>query len=358
MTSTQPSSAAFAGSTGLVVGRFSGSAREWDAFAVRAEDSTFCHAYGWQDVMTDVLGHQSVYLAARDSSGTVRGILPLVRVRSRLFGHYLVSLPFLNYGGPVGDREAQRAVTVAAREEAVRSGADLLELRARHEVDSELTRRDRKVTVLLPLPASADELFAKQFTAKLRSQIRKPQKEGLQFRVGGAELVASFYDVFAEHMRDLGTPVLPRALFESLPRHLGAHVVFGVVLDGDRPVAVGCGFVWRDEFEITWASALRSYAKQAPNMLLYWGLMEHAIGLGMKTFNFGRCTPDSGTHKFKLQWGGAHTVALPWLQWSKDARDATPSPDARGYKLAVQAWQKLPLSLTKLIGPFLARRIP
>jgi serine/alanine adding enzyme len=358
VTSTRPASASFTATAAFVVERFSGSQSEWDAFAARSEDATFCHLYGWRDVMAGVLGHESLFLGARDSSGALRGILPLVRVRSRLFGHYLVSLPFLNYGGPIGDREAQRALSQFARDEAARSRADLLELRARHVVEAELTRRDRKVTVLLPLRATSDELFSKQFSAKLRSQIRKPQKEGLQFRVGGAELVKSFYAVFAEHMRDLGTPALPRALFEALPRHLGDHVVFGVVLDGDRPVAVGCGFVWRDEFEITWASALRSHAKQAPNMLLYWGLMEHAIGLGLKTFNFGRCTPDSGTHKFKLQWGGAHTVPLPWLQWSKDARESTPTPDSGAYKLAVQAWQKLPLSVTNLIGPALARRIP
>ena len=358
MTSAHPATASLIGGASFVVERFDGSAHEWNAFASRAEDSTFCHLYGWRDVMGEVLGHESIYLGARDSSGTLRGVLPLVRVRSLVFGHYLVSLPFLNYGGPLGDRDAQRALAMSAREEAMRSGADLLELRTRHEVESTLTRRDRKVTVLLPLPATVDELFSKQFSAKLRSQIRKPQKEGLRFRVGGAELVNAFYGVFAEHMRDLGTPVLPRALFSSLPKYLGEHVVFGVVLDGEKAVAVGCGFVWRDEFEITWASALRSYAKQAPNMLLYWGLMEHAIGRGLKAFNFGRCTPDSGTHKFKMQWGGAHTVPLPWLQWSSDAREATPTPDSGAYKRAVQVWQKLPLQVTNLIGPFLARRIP
>ena len=357
MTSTRIAGPEFTGATSLVVERYTGSANEWDEFVAGCSDATFCHLHGWRDVMADVLGHEAIYLSARDSSGKLQGVLPLVRVRSFLFGHYLVSLPFLNYGGPIGAAEAQRALAKAACDEARDSGADLLELRARHDVPSDLTRRDRKVTVLLPLPSSADELFSKTFSAKLRSQIRKPQKEGLRFQVGGTELVQGFYSVFSEHMRDLGTPVLPRSLFESLPQCLGDHVVYGVVLDGERPVAVGCGFVWRDEFEITWASALRAYAKQAPNMLLYWGLMEHAIDRGLKTFNFGRCTPDSGTHKFKLQWG-AHTVPLPWLQWSKNARDATPTPDSGAYKRAVQVWQKLPLAVTNLVGPPLARRIP
>jgi FemAB-related protein (PEP-CTERM system-associated) len=224
-------------------------------------------------------------------------------------------------------------------------------------VQSELTRRDRKVTVLLPLPATADELFKKQFSAKLRSQIRKPQKEGLRFVTGGTELVAAFYDVFARHMRDLGTPVLPRALFESLPRLFAERVVFAVVFDGDVAAAVGCGFVYGEELEITWASALRSHARKSPNMLLYWGLMEHAISRGLRTFNFGRCTVDSGTHKFKLQWG-SETVPLPWLQWSSRAHDATPNPDAGGYQLAARVWQRLPLGLTNRVGPILARRIP
>src|SRR5207247_15197 len=118
-------------------------------------------------------------------------------------------------------------------------------------------------------------------------------------------------------------PVLPRAFFERLATTFGGLVVFGAVYRGAQPIAAGCGFAWRDEFEMTWASSLREHNRSAPNMLLYWSFMEQMIARGMRVFDFGRCTAGSGTHRFKQQWGGAD-VPLPWLQWSSRNTAATP----------------------------------
>jgi len=181
----------------------------WDRFATQAEDSTFCHLAAWRDIMTDVLGAEPLYRVAVDEEGSWRGILPLVRVRSRLFGHYLVSMPFLNYGGPLGTPAAQTALAEHAAHEGRSTGADLVELRARHGVECGLSVSDRKITVLLDLPESAETLWRDDFSGKLRSQIRRPQKEGMEARFGTDQWEA-FYEVFARHMRDLGTPVLPR----------------------------------------------------------------------------------------------------------------------------------------------------
>jgi serine/alanine adding enzyme len=135
-------------------------------------------------------------------------------------------------------------------------------------------------------------------------------------------------------------------------------VVFGAVYRGSDAVAAGCGFVWGDELEITWAAALREHSRVAPNMLLYWKFMEWSVGRGVRTFNFGRCTPGAGTHRFKRQWGG-EDVPLPWLQWSKRGMDATPNPDGgRLYRVATEAWKRIPLPVAARLGPPLARRLP
>ncbi|HEX2189851.1 MAG TPA: FemAB family XrtA/PEP-CTERM system-associated protein [Longimicrobiaceae bacterium] len=328
----------------------------WDRWVAGAEGSTFCHLAGWREVMGDVLGHRCSYLAAVEEDGSWSGVLPLVRVRSRLFGHYLLSMPFLNDGGPLGTPGARRALAGRAVDEARRLGVDLLELRVRQPLRGELAESQRKVTVLLPLPPTAEELWEKGFRAKLRSQVRRPQKEGLTTRFGAGE-AAAFYEVFARNMRDLGTPVLPRAWFERIARVFPEQAVFGVVYSGDTPVAAGCGFLWGGEFEMTWASSLREFNSVSPNMLLYWSFMEHVIGRGARVFNFGRCTPGAGTHRFKLQWGG-HDVPLPWAQWSASGVAATPSPDRPVFRLATAAWQRIPVPVANLVGPTLARRLP
>ncbi len=338
---------------------FDGDSARWDAALAECEHVTFCHLSGWREIMTDVLGHETMYSVAVDEGGEWCGLLPLVRVRSRLLGDYLLSMPFLNYGGPVGSEAARSLLASHAVETARALDPDLLELRNRERLappPAPLRLSERKVTVLLPLPDLADTLWKDGFKGKLRSQIRRPQKEGMETEFGPGQL-EPFYEVFARNMRDLGTPVLPKAFFERIAAAFPNEVVFGVVRSGTTPVAAGCGFLYGGEFEMTWASSMREFNRQAPNMLLYWSFMERMIEQGVGVFNFGRCTPGGGTHRFKLQWGG-DDVPLPWSQWSPSGVEATPSPDRPLFRLATAAWQRLPLPVANRVGPLFARRLP
>src|SRR6266480_3158597 len=266
----------------------------WDGFVAGAAGSTFCHLAGWRDILSDVLRAECLYRVAIDAGGARRGVLPLVRVKSRVFGHFLVSVPFLNDGGPLGSGDARTA------------------------------------------------LFG-EFSSKLRNQIRRPIKEGLTARFG-LDQQEAFYGVFARTMRDLGTPVLPRALFERIAATFPELVVFGAVYRGEEPLAAGCGFVWRDEFEMTWAGSLRESRRLSANMLLYWSFMEQMIARGVRLFNFGRCTPGGGTHHFKRQWGGAD-VPLPWCQCSSGGVKAPPSPGDSAFSWGPRLWRRLPLAV-------------
>lgn len=329
---------------------------QWDRLVGSAGHSTFCHLFGWKQIMTDVLGHDCLYLAAVDEAGVWRGILPLVRVRS-ILGHFLISLPFLNDGGPIGERGAQQSLVEYAVAEAMRSGATLLELRAREELPGPAVPSYRRLSVQLPLPSSIEVLWQHTIRAKLRSQIRRPIKDGMTFRDGVNEL-DSFYQVFSRNMRDLGTPVLPRSFFERASSAFGSAVVFATVYDSSGvPVAAACCLLWREELEVTWASSLREFNHQSPNMLLYFRLMEEAVERGVRVFNFGRCSPGGSTHRFKQQWGG-RDVPLPWPSWSRDASVGVPSADRPLYRLAVEAWRHLPLAVANRVGPRLARLLP
>ena len=328
---------------------------EWDGLVERADGSTFCHLAGWGEILTDVLGHEWVPLSVRAPDGQLSGVLPLVRLRSRLLGDRLVSMPFLNYGGPVGAADARRRLVRAAVAEAHRSDAAWLEIRAREAIDCGLSPGRSKVTVLLELPVDLETLW-QEFRSTVRNRIRRARKEGMEVRVG-ADQLEPFYDVFARNMRDLGTPVLPRVFFERVASRFAGLVDFTAIWWRDRPVAGSCGFVWRDEFEITWVSSLREHNVRAPNMLLYWSLMERMSRRGVRLFNFGRCTPGGGTHRFKRNWGGAD-VPLQWKQWAGRAGAGSASYDAPGYRAAAAVWRRLPVPVTRRLGPLLARQLP
>ncbi len=332
-------------------------AAAWDAFVAATPGSSFCHLSAWRDVFRDSLGLESSYLRARRPDGTLAGVLPLVRIRSRLFGHSLVSVPYLNEGGPLGAPAVQRHLLERTAAQARQTRAGLLELRARHPLPAApgLGAARRKITVLLDLPATAEELFNKRFSTKLRTKIRRAQKEGLEVRFG-PELEGAFYHVLARKLRDLGTPVHPRAFFAAITRHFPERVQFSAAFSGKTVVAAGCGFFWQGEYEITWSGALREYMRLNANMTLYWALMEEAIRRGATVFNFGRCTPGGGTHEFKRQWG-SRDVELPWRQWP-DGGAGAPSGEGAGMRLATDAWKRLPIGVANRLGPVLARRIP
>ena len=339
----------------LTVAPFAGTAAEWDAFVRAQHGWTHFHLAGWRAVIERAFGHPCPYLAARTADGRLAGVLPLVRVKSVLFGHYLMSMPFLNYGGPLGSDAAVRALAGAAADDARARRAKLLEMRSAVPLPLDLPVSHRKVTVILELAPDPDVVW-KRFDSKLRSQVRRPQKDGYTVRAG-LDQVEAFYHVFARHMRDLGTPVLPRALFDEIAREFGDSARLVVAYLDAEPVAAGLGFQWGDEFEITWASSLLAHKRSAPNMLVYWELIRACAEAGVTRFNFGRCTPGSGTHRFKLQWGG-HETPLHWYQWAATPEVKTPSPDDAAYAWGPRAWKKLPLAVANALGPRIVKYIP
>ncbi len=307
------------------------------------------------------MGHDAPYFAAFDTaSQKIVGVLPLVRVKSALFGHYLISLPFVNYGGPIGSTAAVGALLTHARNVATAEGAGTLGLRSRYNLgDVPLYHvSHRKITVLLDSSGGSDALW-RRLPSKVRSQVRRPEKDMVHVRIG-PEQADAFYTVFSRHMRDLGTPVMPWRFFEVARQQFSDSVTFAVAYHEGRPVACGAGFAWgRDaerEFEITWASSLREYNRMSPNMLVYWALMKHVADAGVGTFNFGRCTPGGNTHRFKTQWGTTDQP-LWWYQYSPTGAEP-PSGDSAATRIAANTWKRVPLALANILGPRLSRLIP
>jgi serine/alanine adding enzyme len=339
----------------LRVEPYTGASEAWDEFAAAQPGCTHAHLHAWSRVVRRVYGHACPFLGARAPGGELRAVLPLVDVRSALLGRSLVSMPYLSRGGPLGEPEAVRAVVAHARRLAADARARLLELRSGRPLDAELDRVDAKVTCALPLAGGAETVWAR-FPSKLRSQVRRPGKAGASVRFG-ADQLGPFHTVFARSMRDLGTPTHPRAFFHAVRAEMGESVWFGCVYLDGRPAAAGCALRHGGTVELVWAGAVREASAAAPNMLLYWSFIRRAAEEGAEVFDFGRCTPGGGTHRFKRQWG-AVDVPLPWYRLGRGAADAGAMEGRGAMALASRLWKRLPLPVATWLGPGIRGGIP
>jgi serine/alanine adding enzyme len=334
------------------------SASQWDAFVDATSAATIYHRRVWRDIIESVFGHETHYLAARAPSGTISGILPLIRLRSFLFGDFLVGLPYFNYGGVVARSCAARdALLEAAIGLARERNCGHVELRQREPLPPSWPARVDKVAMVLTLPESPEELW-KSLPSKVRTDARRPARRGISCEFGGYELLPEFYAVFSENMRDLGTPVYPVTFFKAILKALPENASLVVARHGSRTVAAALLLQYAGGMEIPWASSLRSFNKLGANMFMYGRVLEHAIVSGCRSFDFGRSTIDSGTYLFKKQWG-ARPRQLYWNYWLRDGGELPQlRPDNPRFRAAVAVWRRLPLALANRLGPRLIKYLP
>lgn len=334
-----------------------GAQAAWDAYVESHPRASPYHRYQWRGVVATSFKHESFYLVARDQHGHIRGLLPLIRLRSRLFGDFAISMPFFNYGGPLADNaDITELLLESAAKIAATHKLQHLEVRAT-QVLNNWPRRTDKVSMIRRLPASGDQLD-EEIGAKVRAQIKRARQESVQIQIGNLDLLDDFYQVFAINMRDLGTPVYGKCFFRNtlatFPQQ--AHIV--VVRLNKKPVAAAFLLGYRDMMEIPWASTLRSVNALNINMLLYREVLGFCIEKGYSFFDFGRSTAESGTFRFKKQWG-AEALQHHWHYWLPGGGELPAlKPDSPKFRLLVALWKQLPVWISKLIGPPIVKNLP
>ena len=331
-------------------------AADWDAYVRNSLHASHYHQYEWRSFFTDLCRKQTIYLAAYQGDSVV-GLLPLVRQKSWLFGDFLVSLPFLNYGGILAsDDNVAKALVDHTSELAESLGVTHVEFRE-YERRSGLKCRTDKVSMRLELPSTSDEL-AKNLGSKRRSQIKRPLREGPETKIGGIELVDKFYDVFSRNMRDLGTPVYAKSMFIDILNRFSSDTNIVIVEISGRPAAAAFLLHHRSQTEVPWASTDRQFNNISINMFLYWQILEFSIERGSTIFDFGRSSLDSGTYRFKKQWGAMPTQ-LYWNYWVREGGSLPKlNPDNSKYAAAIGVWKKLPVPISNLLGPHIVSYLP
>lgn len=328
----------------------------WDDYVSRHPDGTGYHQLAWLESIASAYGHRVWCLVAMSPGGNLSGVMPLCEFRVPLMGAHWISLPYCDLGGPLASSET---AALALRERALDlvkrySGKGLSLRLPGAAVDPSTELAQAKVSMLCELPDSSEALF-RSYKPKLRSQIRKAEKNGLRAEVtSGEDAIGLFYEVFADNMHRLGSPVHSLRWFQDLQQAFGDRLRVGLVYSDDNVIGAGIILINGARASIPWASTLAEFNRLAPNMLLYWTLLAHVTDSGCRVFDFGRSTPGEGTYRFKKQWG-AEPHELHWLDLSPNGETVTQSPatgqGSRLRALVESAWQRLPLSVANLLGP-------
>ncbi|MDO6442529.1 FemAB family XrtA/PEP-CTERM system-associated protein [Marinobacter sp. 2_MG-2023] len=353
-------------------------AHEYDEYVAEHHQATPYHLRAWLQATESAYGHTS-WLITAHHEGNLCGVLPMVEVKPPIGGGSLVSLPFCDLGGVLADNAGIRerlideakvlADTNHIKILELREGGPALEMgQGDPEKQGKLTVQalpaHTKVRMLCDLPENSEALF-KSYKPKLRSQIRKAEKNGLRAELReGADAIDLFYDVFSQNMRRLGSPVHSLEWFKDLKAAYGDSLLTGVVFQGDKPVGAGIVLLGGKQACIPWASTLEEFNRLAPNMLLYWTFLSHVCDLGYTCFDFGRSTLGEGTYRFKKQWG-AQPYELIWTDYLDGVKNTaraetsrvSTSNVSRLRPLIENIWRRLPLPMANWLGPKLRRYI-
>lgn len=327
-------------------------AAAWARYLEAPPTATVFHDWRWRAILDDAFGHRPHYLIARRGD-IVTGVLPLAEVKTRLFGHHLVSLPFCSWAGPIADD----AATAAALDEAAMALADRLRAEALSYRNLQPHRTDWQTEDLYVAfrksMVADDEANLLAIPRKQRAVVRK----GIQASLA-ADLttVEAFYALYLDNVHRHGTPGVPRRFFESIQRAFGDECEILLVRSpSGQPLSGVLTLYFRDEVFPFYAGDVVDARRSFANDFKYWEVMRRAAARGATVFNYGRSKRGSGSFDFKKNWG---FVPEP-LHYEYRMRDGAPlprhNPSNPKYAALIATWRRLPRPIVDRLGPMLVR---
>ncbi|WP_158932093.1 FemAB family XrtA/PEP-CTERM system-associated protein [Acidisphaera sp. S103] len=329
----------------------------WDRFVEAMPAGTFFHRAGWAKVIQAAFGHATHYCFT-ERDGSVTGVLPLARVKTLLFGDTLISNPFCVYGGPLAaDAESEAALVAHAESLLARTGAAALEFRHLGSVqaaDGWIERPDLYVTFRKPIEADHDRNM-KAIPRKQRAMVRKGIQNGLLSTADRD--VATLHRIYAESVRNLGTPVFSRRYFQILMDVFGDAADIVTIRDQAAPIASVMNFYFRDEVLPYYGGGSAAARGRAGNDFLYWETMRRAADRGARLFDFGRSKLGTGSFAFKHNWGFEPEKLHYRFRLKPGGSIPDHNPLNPKYRMFIAAWKRLPLPVANVLGPFIVRGV-
>lgn len=332
--------------------------QDWNNFVDENCQSSFYHLYQWKRIIERCFRFKTFYCMA-EQDNRIQGVLPLILCEHFILGRELVSMPFLNFGGICAENKgAEAALLDKAKWLTSKTRAKYLELRHTRQIDEQLPVKTNKVSMTINLTPGYQKIW-ENFSGKLRTEIRKAQSQGLEIRIGREQHLDAFYHIVSRNYKLLGTPVIQKRFFQLILEMLGSYIKIFIVYFDDLPVGAAMNGYYKNTVEGLWTGSLTDvYPKLKINYFLYWEMIKNACLHGYSQFHLGRSTKDSGAHQFKEKWL-AEPKQLYWEYYLNGSKKMPQlNVDNPKYQLPIKIWRKLPLPITRMIGPVLASGLP
>ncbi len=328
----------------------------WDTFVLGLPEATFFHRFGWKRVIEQAFRHRTHFLLA-ERNGNIEGVLPLAEIKSRLFGHSLISTPFCVYGGiAAATSEARALLDAHAQKLAVELGVGHLEYRDRDTAHDETwPGTDLYVTFRKQIDPEVEKNML-AIPRKQRAMVRKGIKNELTTELEAG--VDGFFSVFADNVHRHGTPALPKRFFSLLRQEFGNNCEVMLVRGPDgKLLSSVLSFYFRDEVLPYYAGDTEGARALAANDFKYWELMRRACERGIRIFDYGRSKTGTGPFDFKRNWGFEPQPLKYRYKLITADRVPENNPNNPKYRLFIQAWQRLPLPVANFLGPFIVQNL-
>jgi FemAB-related protein (PEP-CTERM system-associated) len=330
---------------------------KWNEYLNLSSQSCFYQLLEWQLINGEYFKHNVINIVA-EIDGKIVGVLPIVSLKSLIFGNILCSMPFVNYGSACADNDEIEVQLVKHACTLTKDlGAKYLELRSQKSTLINLPESKNKISLTLELDKDYDNLWNK-YKSKHRTNIRKVYKSGVTVKKGGEELLTDFYYILSKSWKDLGTPVYSQEYFRKIFYYFNKNINIFVAYIDDVPVAAALNGYYKGTVEGMWLGLDNRFRKYQPSYVLYWEMIKDACIRGYSIYHLGRSSVDSGGESFKKKWN-AESKQLYW-QYYLNKIDEMPNlnPQNPKYKLVINVWRKLPLKITQVVGPLISKYIP
>ncbi|MCU7943334.1 MAG: FemAB family PEP-CTERM system-associated protein [Candidatus Thiodiazotropha sp. (ex Cardiolucina cf. quadrata)] len=330
---------------------------KWNGYLKTNDQACLYQLFEWQIINNGYFNH-SVYNIVAEINNQIVGVLPLVSLKSVIFGHILCSMPFVNYGSSCANStEIDKKLMEYACELTNKIGAKYLEVRSQKPSVINMKESKNKISLTIKLVDDYDTLW-NGFKSKHRTNIRRVYKNGITVKKGGDELLKPFYEILSKSWRDLGTPIYSIKYFKKITQYFKSDYTIFIAYKDGTPVAAAFNGYYKDIVEGMWLGLDNQYRQYQPSYVLYWEMIKDACERGYKTYHLGRSSTDSGGESFKKKWN-ADTKQLYW-QYHLNSIEEMPNlnPSNPKYKLLIKIWRILPLKVTQIIGPLISKNIP
>ena len=328
-------------------------AKTWDGYVLAHPQGTFFHRYGWKRLIESTYRYPGHYLLA-ERAGRPCGVLPLGEVKHLLFGHSLISVPFCVYGGVLADDPTVREELESHAIELARElGVDYLETRNEQPVRDDWLRKDALYVTFKRAISEDHEANLSAIPRKQRAMVRKGIKAGLVGELDDG--IDNLYQAYSESVRNLGTPVFPKAHFSAIRAEFGDDVDVVTVRREGQVVASVMNYYFRDQVLPFYGGGISAARGLAANDFMYWEVMRRAVERGCRVFDFGRSKVDTGSYRFKKHWGFEPTPLSYEYFLVRASEMPDLNPNNPKYRFFINAWKRLPVGISRAIGPWLAR---